>query len=98
MYCQQVKIGDLLVLNTYKDNLCIKFKENNENDMTAHAFWAVFCSSQQPSQIVPTAENESAAIPPPIFFLNQLPNLFTDFISNLDQALLSTSVFHFKEY
>ena len=37
--------------------------------MAAHTFWAVFCSSRRPSQIGPTAENNSAAIPPPIFFL-----------------------------
>ena len=45
----------------------LKFKENNENDMDAHAFWAVFCSSRWPRQIGPTADLDSAAIPPPIF-------------------------------
>jgi hypothetical protein len=45
----------------------LKFKVNNKNDMVAHAFWAVFLF--QPSQIGPSAENDSAAIPPPIFFL-----------------------------
>ena len=33
--------------------------------MAAHAFWAVFSSSRQRSQISPTAENDGAAIPPP---------------------------------
>ena len=37
--------------------------------MAAHVFWAVFCSNWQPSQISLTAENNGAAIPPPIFFL-----------------------------
>ena len=37
--------------------------------MAAHAFWAVFYSSQQPNEIGPTAENNDAAITPPIFFL-----------------------------
>ena len=51
-------------------NLYLKLKENNENDMAAHVFWAVFYSSRQPSQIGPTAENDDAAItPPPIFFM-----------------------------
>ena len=36
--------------------------------MAAHAFWAVFSSSRQRSQISPTAENEVATIPPPKFF------------------------------
>ena len=35
--------------------------------MSAHVFWAVFCSSRRPSQIGPTADFHSAAIPPPIF-------------------------------
>ena len=39
-----------------------KFKENNENDIAAHTFWAVFYSS-------PTADFDGAAIPPPIFFM-----------------------------
>ena len=32
-------------------------------------FWAVFHSSQRPSQISPTADFYGAAIPPPIFFM-----------------------------
>ena len=52
------KIGDLFVLNSYKDksyieinwlidtittsNFYKKFKENNENDMAAQVFWAFF--------------------------------------------------------
>ena len=44
----------------------LEFKERkNENDMGAHAFWAVFSSSQQRSQISP---HDIAAIPPPTFF------------------------------
>ena len=38
-------------------------------------FGLIFCSSQQLSQIVPTAENDSAAIPPPIFFMDYIPYL-----------------------
>ena len=40
----------------------------NENDMTAHAFLAVFCSSQWLSQIGPSAANDSATVSAPIFF------------------------------
>ena len=47
-------------------NFYLKFKENNENDMAAQVFWAVFYSIQQPSQISPTADFDGAAIPPPI--------------------------------
>ena len=36
--------------------------------MAAYYFWAIFCSSQRPSQIGPTAKNDGAAIPPLIFF------------------------------
>ena len=50
-------------------NFYLKSKENNENDMAAHAFWAVFCSGRWPSQIASTAENDGAAIRPSIFFL-----------------------------
>ena len=35
--------------------------------MSAQVSWAVFYSSQQPSQIGPTADFDGAAIPPPIF-------------------------------
>ena len=34
-----------------------------KNDMAARAFWACFCSSRQPSEIGPTAENAALAIP-----------------------------------
>ena len=44
-----------------------RFKENDENDTVALAFGAVFYSSQQLSQIYPTADFDGAAIPPPIF-------------------------------
>ena len=44
----------------------LRFKEYNENDMAAYHFWAVFCSSQWPMQINPTADFNGAAIPPPI--------------------------------
>jgi hypothetical protein len=52
-------------------NFYLKSKENNENDMAAQVFWAVFYSSQQSSQIGPTADFDGAAIPPPIF---SMPN------------------------
>jgi hypothetical protein len=48
-------------------NFYLKFKENNENDMAAQVFWAVFYSSRRLSQIGPTADFDSAAIPLPIF-------------------------------
>ena len=48
-------------------NLYLKFKENNENDMAAQVFWAVFHFSWRPSQIGPTADFDGAAIKPPIF-------------------------------
>ena len=69
-------------------NFYLKLKENNENDMTAHAFWIVFCSSQQLSQIGPTAENDGAAVPSPIFFLaklNATTNFFSKVITESDQ-------------
>jgi hypothetical protein len=47
----------------------LKLKENIENDVAAHAFLSVFCSSRQPSQIGPTAENDSAAVYFPYIFL-----------------------------
>jgi hypothetical protein len=42
----------------------LKLKENNENCMAAHAFWAVHYTADlnQP--------NDVAAIPPPILFLS----------------------------
>ena len=48
------------------------FKENNKNDMAAHAFWAVFCSSQQSRQIGPTPDFEGAAIPPTIYCMERI--------------------------
>ena len=48
-------------------NFYLKLKETNENDMSAQVFWAVFYSSQRPSQISPTADFDDAAIPAPIF-------------------------------
>ena len=53
-------------------NLYLKFKENNKNDMAAHAFWAVFCSSQQSRQIGPTPDFEGAAIPPTIYSMERI--------------------------
>ena len=53
-------------------NCYLKFKENNKNAIAAHAFWAVFCSSQQPRQIGPTADFKGAAIPPPIFSMEKI--------------------------
>ena len=47
----------------------LKFKDNNEDDMAAHVFWAVFYSNQRPSQIGPTAENDGASIPPLYFYV-----------------------------
>ena len=35
--------------------------------MSAQVFWAVFYSTQRPSQISPTADFDRAAIPPTIF-------------------------------
>ena len=37
-------------------------------------FGAVFYSSQQPSQIGPTADFDGAAIPPPIFSMDPIMN------------------------
>ena len=48
-------------------NFYLKITENNENDIAAQVFWAVFYSSQRPSQLGPTAYFYGAAIPPPIF-------------------------------
>ena len=45
-------------------NLYLKLTENNENDMAAQVFWAIFHSS-------PTDDLESAAIPPPIFSMTK---------------------------
>ena len=49
-----------------------KFKEEHENDMAWHDFLVIFYSSRQLSQIGPTAENDSAASPPPIFFRDHI--------------------------
>ena len=59
----------------YHQQFLSKFKENNENDIAAHAFWTVFYSSWRPSQISPTADFNGAAIPPPIFFYGLLLGL-----------------------
>ena len=48
-------------------NSYLEFKENNENDMTAQVFWAIFYSSRRPRQIGSTVDFNGAAIPPPIF-------------------------------
>ena len=53
------------------NNLYLKFKENNENDMAAQVFWAVFYSSRWPSQIGPTADFDGAAITPHIFSMDE---------------------------
>ena len=50
----------------------LEFKENNENDMAAQVFWAVFYSSRRPSQISPTADFDDAAIPPTIFSMMEI--------------------------
>ena len=57
--------------NLHHQHFYWKSKVNNKNDMAAHAFWAVFCSSQRPSEIIPITENDAAAIPPAIFVLGQ---------------------------
>ena len=48
-------------------NFYLKFKDNN---ITIQVFWAVFYSSQRPSQIGPTADFDGAAIPLPIFSMS----------------------------
>ena len=47
-------------------------KINNKKDIAALAFWDCFCSSHQPNEIGPTAENNAAAIPLTLFFLDVL--------------------------
>ena len=39
----------------------LRFNEKNENDMAALAFCDVFCSSRQPSLIIPAVENDAAS-------------------------------------
>ena len=46
------------------------FKENNENDMAAQVFGAIFYASRQPNKIGPTADFDGAAIPFTIFFMS----------------------------
>ena len=58
---------DWYVPSPPSSNFYLKVKETNENDMAAQVFLAVFYSSQRPSQIGPTADFDSAAIPLPIF-------------------------------
>ena len=55
----QKKLIDTIITS----NLYLKFKEDNENDMAAQVFWAVFHSSRQLGKIGPTADFDSAAIP-----------------------------------
>jgi hypothetical protein len=86
MYCHQIEIGDLLVLSTFKNKLCIKMTGFPREIFTTSIFYLIikktmkmtwlhmlaglfFCSSQWPSQIGPTAENDHATVPSPIFFL-----------------------------
>ena len=61
-FSKKKKIDTITTSNFYS-----KFKENNENDIAAHAFWAVFCSSRGPRQICETADFDCAAIPPSRF-------------------------------
>ena len=56
----------------------------NPESATARALWAVFCSCWKSSEIGPTAENDSAAIPHPISFLSK---------SNHKSNLLPTTPF-----
>ena len=78
IYCQKMVVRQIIYqndCNSLKNGLKSsppnisfqKIKENNENDMAAQVFSAVFYSSQRPSQISPTADFVGAAIPPPIF-------------------------------
>jgi hypothetical protein len=55
----QKKLTDTSTTN----NFYLKSKENNENDMAAQVFWAVFYSIRRSSQIGPTADFDGAAIP-----------------------------------
>ena len=55
------------------DRILSNFKESNEIDMDANAFWPVFFySSQRPSQIGPTIDCDGAAIPALIFFMDKI--------------------------
>ena len=56
------------------------FKENNENDLAAQVFWAVFYSSRRPSQIGPTADFDGAAIPPPIFSMVNFKSIIRNWL------------------
>ena len=49
-------------------NFYLKSKENNENDMAAQVFWAVFYSSLQPSQIGSTAMISTVLPFHPLYF------------------------------
>ena len=59
-----------LIETTTTSNFFLKVKENNENDMPAKVFWAVFLFQQMASHIGPTADFDGAAIPPPIFSMS----------------------------
>ena len=59
--------------------------------MVAHAFWAVFCSSCQPSQIGPTAENDGAVVPSPIFLLVKTNS--TEFLMEMQLTQQMTAEF-----
>ena len=69
MYQNELISPEKLIETITTSIFFLKHKENIENDMAAYNFWAIFCSSQQPSQIGQTAEKDGAAIPSPIFFL-----------------------------
>ena len=56
-----------IVIDTINTSYFYLKQENNENDMAAQVFWAVFHFSWRPSQIGPTADFDGAAIKPPIF-------------------------------
>ena len=72
------KLASLLFWTAKKTNYILKCSDfqkklidtittsNNENDMAAQVFWAVFYSSLWPSQVGPTADFGGAAIPPSI--------------------------------
>ena len=67
MYCHQLFLVVRMIWFSYRD----------KNDMAAHALWAVFCSSWRPCEIGQAAENNGAAIPPPISFLGRYKKVLT---------------------